>query len=99
MTTDLASINATLEPRLKRLLYRANHRGMRELDMLIGQFAESRVATLTEAEAAEFERLLDVQDPDMLAWITGVQPLPAEIDTPFFREMVAFQTQLSPNKL
>lgn len=99
MSNDYASINAALDPRLKRLLYRANHRGMRELDMLIGQFAESRVATLSEAEADEFERLLDVQDPDMLAWVTGVQPVPAEVDTAFFREMIAFQTQLSPNKL
>ncbi len=99
MSNDLSAVNAALDPRRKRLLYRANHRGMRELDMLIGQFAESRVATLSDAEADEFERLLDVQDPDMLAWITGVQPVPAEVNTPFFREMVAFQTQLSPNKL
>ena len=85
--------------RLKRILYRANHRGMRELDMLIGQFADQRVAGFTVAEADEFERLLDVQEPDLMAWITGLQPVPASYDTPLFRQMLSLAGTLSVEKL
>lgn len=84
--------SAGLEPRAKRLLYRAWHRGMRELDMLIGAFAESRIATLTPVEMEQFEALLDVPDPDMLAWVTGKEAVPKQYDTLLFR---ALQTSLS----
>lgn len=88
-----------LSPRLKRLLYRANHRGMRELDMLIGQFAERRVPTMSDAEAATFEALLEVQEPELMAWITGTQVIAPEHDTPLFREMMACAGTLSAEKL
>lgn len=89
----------SLDPRRKRIIYRANHRGMRELDMLIGQFADLRARGFTEAEADTFERLMAVEEPDLLAWITGQQPTPAEYDTPLFREMMAMAGKLSAEKL
>lgn len=94
-----AELLASLSPRLKRLLYRANHRGMRELDMMIGQFAEARVATMTEAEADTFERLMQVEEPDLMSWITGQAPVPAEHDTPLFREMLGLAGKMSAEKL
>jgi antitoxin CptB len=99
MTSVPSHSSAGLDPRLKRLLYRANHRGMRELDMLIGQFAEARVPTMTDAEASVFEALLEVQEPDLMAWITGTAAVPAEHDTPIFREMLSWSGKLSPEKL
>jgi len=88
-----------LPARLKRLLYRANHRGMRELDMLIGQFADHRVASMTEVEAATFEALLEVEEPELMAWITGTQTVAPEHDTPLFREMMGHAGKLSAEKL
>lgn len=79
--------SAGLEPRVKRLLYRSWHRGMRELDMLIGEFAEARLTTMSEAELDLFEQMLDVPDPDMLAWLTGMQQVPAEFDKPLFHAL------------
>lgn len=95
MTSDPNS----LDPRLKRIIYRANHRGMRELDMLIGQFADKRAPSFSEAEADEFERLMAVEEPDLMSWITGQKPTPAEYDTPLFREMLAMAGSLSAEKL
>ena len=91
--------DADFHIRLKRIHYRANHRGMRELDMLIGQFADKRIASFTHAEADVFEALLDVQEPDLMAWITGQQPVPAQFDTPLFREMLSLAGSLSAEKL
>ena len=95
MTTDPTH----LDPRLKRIIYRANHRGMRELDMLIGQFAEARAASFTPAEADEFERLMDVEEPDLMSWITGQKPTPDDYNTPLFREMLSLAGKLSAEKL
>lgn len=95
MTTD----PNTLSPRIKRIIFRANHRGMRELDMMIGQFADRRAPSFTEAEADVFEALMAVEEPDLMSWITGQKPVPAEFDTAIFREMLAMAGTLSAEKL
>lgn len=46
-------------------------RGMREMDLLLQRFVEGNYDTLTEAEKAAFEQLLDHPDPDIMNWITG----------------------------
>jgi antitoxin CptB len=63
--------------RRKRAIWRAGHRGIREMDLLLGPFAKARVPTLGEALLARFEELLDEPDPDLLAWLTGDWPAPA----------------------
>ena len=90
--TGTTLTSAGLDPRRRRLLYRAWHRGMRELDLLIGGFADARLAAMSDAGLGEFERLLDAPDPDMLIWLTtGVSP-PPEDDTPMLRALKAFHT-------
>ncbi len=49
------------------------------MDLALGQFADAHLTELDDAEIAEFERWLDLPDPDILAWITGEAPTPAEI--------------------
>ncbi len=53
------------------------HRGMREMDLIMGRFADAAVAELDDDELAEFERLIEVPDRDLLAWITGEEAVPA----------------------
>lgn len=57
------------EVRRRRALYRANHRGTKELDVLIGRFAEARLPALDGAALDEFERFLVVADPTLQTWI------------------------------
>ena len=80
-----------LDARRRRLLFRAWHRGMREVDLITGRFADAHVATLSETEVDDFERLMDVPEPELLAWIMGATPTPAAHDTPLFRRICAFQ--------
>jgi len=82
-----------LDARRRRLLFRAWHRGMREVDLITGRFADAHIATLSEAEVDAFERLMDVPEPDLLAWIMGSVPAPAEHDTALFRRMCAFRAE------
>lgn len=58
-----------LEIRRRRALYRAAHRGTKEMDLLMGRFAEARVRGMDEAALSQFERLLALADPDIQAWV------------------------------
>jgi antitoxin CptB len=79
-----------LDARRRRLLYRAWHRGTREMDLIMGRFADAMIATLTETEIDEFERLSEQPEPDLYAWITGDRPVPPECDTAMFRKLRSF---------
>ncbi len=57
--------------RLKRLIYRASHRGTKEADILLGNYAADKAPAMTEAQFAAFETLLEETDRDLVAWITG----------------------------
>jgi antitoxin CptB len=60
-----------LDDRRKRLLFRCWHRGTREMDLLMGRFADAEIDRLTDAELAELELLIEVPDPDLYAALTG----------------------------
>jgi antitoxin CptB len=79
-----------LDPRRRKLLFRSWHRGMREMDLIMGGFADARVAELNERDLAEFERLIDVPDRDLLAWITGEEAVPPDFDSALLRDMRDF---------
>ncbi len=76
-----------LDPRRRRLLYRATHRGTHENDLLIGGFVASRIAAFTEPELAELEALLELPDPALADWLTGRAPIPPEVDCPMLRRI------------
>ena len=79
-----------LDSRRRRLLFRSWHRGIREMDMVFGRFADAKIAALSEAELDDFERLLELRDQQVFEWVFGAQPLDAAYDTPLFRRLLAF---------
>jgi antitoxin CptB len=81
-----------LSMRLRRLRYRAWHRGTREMDLILGPFADARLAALTPGELDRFEVLLDEMDTDLLDWLTGAQPMPPDADHQMLADLLAFKT-------
>ena len=79
-----------LDARRRRLLFRSWHRGIREMDLVLGRFADAQIAALSDAELDEFERWLEVPDQQIFAWVNGSQPTPAEFDTALFRRLRDF---------
>ena len=77
----------TDENRIKRLRFRAHHRGTREADLLVGGFFDAHHAAWGEAELAWFEALLEAQDADVVGWAIGsIQP-PAELAGPLMNAL------------
>jgi antitoxin CptB len=60
-----------LDDRRKRLLFRCWHRGTREMDLILGRFADAEIAGLSEDELGQLERLIEVPDPDLYAALMG----------------------------
>ena len=76
--------------RKRRLLFRAWHRGTREMDLLLGRFADSEIGRLSEEEIAAFEKLLDAPEPDIYHWIMDTMPAPGEYDAALLRKIRQF---------
>jgi len=81
--------SAGLDARRRRLLFRARRRGVHELDLVMGAFADANLPAMSAAELDEFERLLEAPDPELLAWIVGEAPAPAAFDTPLLARLRA----------
>ncbi len=79
-----------LDERRRRLLFRSWHRGTREMDLIMGRFADAHIGELSDAELDAFERLTDVPEPELYAWITGERPVAAEHDTALFHRLRQF---------
>ncbi len=85
-----------LDPRRRKILFRAWHRGMREMDLIMGRFADAHIGTLSEADLDEFERLIEVLDRDLLSWVTGEAQVPENYDSDVFRQLKAFHQHDKP---
>ena len=70
------------DPRRRRLLFRATHRGTFENDLLLGGFVRDNLATMTDADVEALETLMELPDVDLADWLTGRRPIGPEDATP-----------------
>jgi antitoxin CptB len=80
-----------LDDRRKRLLFRCWHRGIREMDLILGRFADAEIAHLTDDELGQLERLIEVPDPDLYAALTGGLPLAPQYASRLFDRIKSFR--------
>lgn len=79
------------EVRLKRLKFRAWHRGFVEADLILGPFVDNHAASLTPAQLDTLETLLEEGDHDIYAWIIGREPVPPAFDTDVMEQIRTFR--------
>ena len=84
-------MSADLELTRKRLLWRAHHRGIREMDLVMGGFATDNLKNMSEAELAQFSILLDIPDQELLAWLTDQETVPPNMASTMLAKMLAFR--------
>ena len=84
----------TAEARLKRLAMRSWRRGMKEMDLVLGPWADAHLAGMSGAELALYDLLLDENDQDLLPWVLGQSPAPAAL-APLIARITFFARQRS----
>jgi antitoxin CptB len=77
------------DTRRKKLRFRSWHRGMREMDFVLGGFADAEIHGLTGAELDQYERLLDIPDPEFFFFVTGEMPVPEDLDCPLLQRILS----------
>jgi len=77
------------ESRRKRLLFRAQRRGFKEVDLIFGAYAEAALWELDATGLDQFEALLTAPDQEVYAWLREAEPVPTEYDTPVFAGLKA----------
>ena len=86
----------SLDARQRRILFRSWHRGMREMDLVLGRFADAEIASLGSSELDDYELLLEAQDRDVFSWLTFEAEAPSLYDTPVLRKIRAFHNHTGP---
>ena len=79
-----------LSERRRKLLFRCWHRGIREMDLIMGGFADAGIATMTDSDLDELERLLDVPDQEIYSWFTGEGLVPPQFNSALFGRIREF---------
>ena len=76
--------------RRKRLLWRATHRGIKEMDLILGGFVAANLEGFNPEEIAELERIMEIPDQDMLTWATKQEPVPPAHASPLLSRILAY---------
>jgi antitoxin CptB len=80
-----------LDARRKRLLFRCWHRGTKELDLIIGGFADVHLPTLTETELDQFEKIIETPEPELYAALVSDGPTPQGVSSEVFEKIKSFR--------
>ena len=84
-----------LDRRRQKLKFRAWRRGFRELDLILGGFADRKLDALDRGGLDAFEASLNANDQDVYEWITEIAPPPPDCDTPTLALIRAFRFEMS----
>ncbi|HWW49009.1 MAG TPA: succinate dehydrogenase assembly factor 2 [Xanthobacteraceae bacterium] len=79
-----------LDHRRKRLLFRCWHRGTREMDLILGRFADAHIAILSDAELDRLECLMELPDADLFSAFSGGGKLEPQYHCDLFARIQAF---------
>lgn len=83
--------------RRRRLFFRAWHRGVREMDLIFGHYVDAYIFEMSDETLSELEYIMSFEDRDLLKWITGEVPVPSEIDSPLFRDIINYHVRTNLN--
>jgi antitoxin CptB len=80
-----------LSMRRRRLRYRAWHRGTKEMDLVLGPFADAHLEGYGVPELDRLEALMDEEDTDLLKWVMGQERVPPDADATLLETIIAYR--------
>ncbi len=86
MTAD----SDALDHRRRKLKFRAWHRGTKEMDYILGSYADRHLEHMSQAEMDRFSTLLEVPDGELYKWVAGTVDVPAEFDDDIMHNLKSF---------
>ncbi|WP_455474820.1 FAD assembly factor SdhE [Bartonella sp. B30(2025)] len=95
--TILAVDKNQLDVRRRRLVFHAWHRGIREMDLILGNYVDAHIVEMDDKTISELEYIMSFDDRDLLMWVTGETAPPSEIDSPLFRDIVNYHIYINSN--
>jgi antitoxin CptB len=84
-----------LDVRRRKLLFRAWRRGVREMDLIVGRFADAHIDKFDDAGLDDFERLIEAPNAALYAWVIGAEDIPANYDTAVLASLRTFHSRAS----
>ena len=89
-SVDPTPVDDRSDARRKKLVFRSWHRGTREMDLILGPFADAAIDDLTGPELDQYEGLLDIPDTDFFLFVTGESQVPPALDCPLLQRILTF---------
>ncbi len=83
-----------MDDRRKKLRFRSWHRGMKEVDLILGRFADVHLPKMSNEELDQFEDLLACNDQSLYEWFNGKSSLPQKYDNDIMRLLMNFEFQV-----
>lgn len=80
----------SLKNKRKKLIFRSWHRGTREMDLIMGRFAENHIPEMEKKDLADYEELLSCPDPDIYNWVSGREEIPEEFQWSILLKLVDY---------
>tara|TARA_B100000686_G_C16577499_1_gene856295 strand:- start:100 stop:375 length:276 start_codon:yes stop_codon:yes gene_type:complete len=80
--------NSTLR---KKLFFRSCHRGIKEMDLILGSFAQEYLPTMTEEDLSKFQKILDIPDQELLSWCMRKVEIPHEYESDLLNQIVNYK--------
>ena len=78
-----------IEKKRKQLIFRSWHRGTREMDLIMGTFADAHLSAFNGDALAQYEEILNYSDPDLYNWYSGKETVPANLANPVLDALLA----------
>jgi antitoxin CptB len=82
-----------LDERRRKLLFRAWRRGVREMDLIVGRFADAHIEKFDDTGLDDFERLIEAPNAELYAWVIGAEDIPARYDTAVLAKLKEFHAR------
>jgi antitoxin CptB len=92
----MSNATTNLDVDRRRLLWRAKHRGIKEMDLIVGGYAEANLPTMNATDLGVFAEILEIPDQLLLSWATNQEPVPQNQKSKMLDDILAFRPRLQP---